>query len=73
MNTFYKKIFRGGVLVGAMFLADGAVTLLCPGVKGLTKGVVCLASVTIFGAAADIGSKHALDVLENSSNKLKGC
>ena len=73
MNNIYKKLFRGAVLVGAMFMADGAVTLLCPGVKGITKGVVCLASVTIFGAAADAGSKRAIDVLESASDKLKGC
>lgn len=72
MSNIAKKIFRGTVLVGSMLLADGAVGLLCPNAKGLAKAAACLASVTIFGAAADIGSKHALDVLNRAQRGIKG-
>ena len=72
MNTVAKKIFRGAVLIGSMFLADGIVGTFCPGAKGLTKAAVCLATVTVCGAAADVGSKHAIQVLEDCQKTLKG-
>lgn len=72
MNTITKKIFRLTVLTGSMILADGIVSVLCPGARGLVKAAACLASVTICGAAADIGSKHAIEVLENAQRRLRG-
>lgn len=72
MNKMAKTIFRGSVLTGSMFLADGLVTVLCPNARGIGKVLACLASVTICGAAADIGSKHAIEVLDNAQQKLKG-
>lgn len=71
MGSIGRKIFRVAAIGGSMFLADGIVGLFCPTLKGISKGLACLASVTICGALADQGCTYAMKVLDGAADAMR--
>ena len=71
MGNIAKKLFRIAAIGGSMFLADGIIAVFCPQLKGVSKGLACLASVTICGALADQGATYATRVLEGSVDSVR--